>query len=157
MPDALVPLQNITLSGSQATVTFSNIPTTGFRDLRLIVNAYGPGGDNSFCRFNGDTGGNYPQVYMYGNGSGTGSSQASWAEQYLGTLGTARTTNTLDILDAFASDKHKTTLVRGSDTTAYVQARAGRWASTSAITSIAVTCGGTYSAGSTFALYGVVA
>lgn len=155
MANAMVALATLTLSGSQTTITFSNIPAT-YRDLRLVVNAYGPGGDNSYCRFNSDSSSNYPQVYMYGNGSSANSSSSTWTEQYLGTLGTAMTTNTLDIFDYAQSDKHKSTLARGNDTTAYVQARAGCWASTSAITSIAVTCGGSYSTGSTFSLYGIV-
>jgi hypothetical protein len=156
MPAAMTALATITLGSAQATVTFGSIPAT-YRDLRLVVNAYGPGGDNSYCRFNSDSGANYPQVYMYGNGSSAASSSSTWSEQYLGTLGTAMTTNTLDILDYAQTDKHKSTLVRGNDTTAYVQARAGRWANTAAITSITITCGGTYSTGSVFSLYGILA
>lgn len=157
LTDAMVALYSTTLAAATSSVTIAGIPTTGYRDLRLVVNAYGPGGDNSYCRFNGDSGSNYPQVYMYGNGSSAASSASTWAELYLGTLGTAMTTNTLDIFDYSQVDKHKATLVRGSDTTAYVQARAGRWASTAAVTSITILCGGTYSIGSTFSLYGIKA
>jgi hypothetical protein len=90
MPAAMTALATITLGSAQATVTFGSIPAT-YRDLRLVVNAYGPGGDNSYCRFNSDSGANYPQVYMYGNGSSAASSSSTWSEQYLGTLGTAMT------------------------------------------------------------------
>lgn len=152
--DALVPIASVTLTSSQSSVSFGSLPQ-GYRDLRLVVNAYGPGGDNSYCRFNSDSGANYPQIYIYGNGSSAAMSTSTWAEQYLGTLGTAMTVNTLDVLDYSQTDKQKATLVRGSDTTAYVQARAGRWVSTAAITSITIICGGTYSSGSTFNLFGI--
>jgi len=65
-------------------------------------------------------------------------------------------------MDYSATDKHKTVLVkRGvSDATGYsVGMEAGRWASTSAITSINIfdQSGDTFDAGSSFALYGVAA
>jgi hypothetical protein len=65
-------------------------------------------------------------------------------------------------MDYSTTDKHKSVLVRentaGSSTTLVV-AKAGRWANTSAITSIYLFVSGGYSfaTGTTVALYGVVA
>lgn len=153
---AMQAIANITLSASSATVTFSNIPQT-YRDLRLIVNAYCPGGDNSIIRFNGDSGVNYASVSMSGNGSTTTSGATSYSEIYVSTMGTAMITGIAEIFDYAQTDRHKTVLTRGNDTTAYIMARANRWTNTAAITSIAVTCSSSYSVGSTFTLYGVLA
>ncbi len=63
------------------------------------------------------------------------------------------------IMDYSATDKHKTVLVRvGNVGNSEVGANAGRWASTAAITSVRVAPNdGTFSSGSTFNLYGIVA
>lgn len=69
---------------------------------------------------------------------------------------------TINIMDYSATDKHKTTLIRNGKqggSNDGVEAIAGRWANTAAITSLeifSITGGGiTFSAGSTFALYGI--
>lgn len=156
MSSAMVALATTTLGSAASSVTFGSIPAT-YRDLRLVVNAYGPGGDNSYFRINADSGANYSWVSMRGDGSTTASNATSSAtEIYITTLGTAMTTGIAEIIDYSVTDKHKTVLTRGNDTTAWIQARASRWANTAAVTSIAVTCGGTYSTGSTFSLYGIV-
>ena len=62
------------------------------------------------------------------------------------------------VMDYSATDKHKTFLTRESRTGAAVAAIASRWASTSAVTSLAVIGdGGNFASGCTFSLYGVIA
>jgi hypothetical protein len=61
------------------------------------------------------------------------------------------------IMDYSATDKHKTVLSRANRASSGVDAIAGRWASTSAITSIKYFASGrTLDIGSTVALYGIV-
>jgi hypothetical protein len=61
-------------------------------------------------------------------------------------------------MDYSATDKHKTVLVRSNAASTGVEAIAQRWASTAAITSILVfPSTGSWAAGGTFSLYGIVA
>lgn len=66
------PINTVTTTGSQATVSFSSIPQT-YTDLVLCgstrrgVNGAGDAGWS--VTFNGDTGANYSQVMMYAGGS----------------------------------------------------------------------------------------
>ena len=68
----------------------------------------------------------------------------------------------LQIQDYSATDKHKSYLYRSggaTDTNYGTYAAAGRWANTSAITTITIAPSGSYTllAGSTFALFGIQA
>jgi hypothetical protein len=61
-------------------------------------------------------------------------------------------------MDFSATDKHKTFLSRNGQAAGLVIATAGRWANTSAVTSMSVNINsGTFSTGHTFNLYGVIA
>jgi len=168
MAAALVPLQNITLTSTQTTVTFASIPTTGFRDLRIVISAApnGTGFPGVQGRFNSDTGSNYKTVRMGGNGSSTSSSVTAgsdtwnnWAGSYgLGATAGAISNFEIDIMDYQATDKHKTSLCRANTPNTGVEATAARWASTAAITSVTVlVLADAFAVGSTFALFGVVA
>jgi len=155
MANAMVALANLTLTGSQTTITFSNIPAT-FRDLRLVVNAGGIS-DDILIQFNGDGGSNYSRVYMFGQSSGAVSGTGGTTFISAGYIGSGLTPFTFDVMDYSATNKHKSTLSRSSDT-AVVGAVAGRWASTSAVTSMTVYRAGVnvFSAGSTLSLYAIV-
>nr|DAL22186.1 MAG TPA_asm: hypothetical protein [Caudoviricetes sp.] len=159
------PLANITLSSSASSVTFSNIPNT-YRDLILVATpASSDGGTNRYMgiTFNSDTtGSNYSNVAMMGNGSVTGSSTFTGGifPQYYSDLSGTVGNNviTLSLMDYSATDKHKTVLSRSSRGDFGVTATAHRWASTSAISTIVVSCvNASWKSGSTFALYGVIA
>ena len=95
---------------------------------------------------------------MYGNAGGATSNSAT--QTYLDSgysASGAYEITTYDLLDYSATDKHKTILVRfGSNSDSIALAAAGRWASTSAITSIRIYREtGSFAIGSTFELYGV--
>ena len=62
-------------------------------------------------------------------------------------------------MDYSATDKHKTMLSRGGSSSFGVGMNAGRWANTSAVTSVLVIgqSGLDFAAGSTFYLYGIEA
>lgn len=159
MAKAMVALANITLGSAQATVTFSSIPAT-YRDLRLVINGtLSATAQSIFVRLNGDTGTNYNYVLMYGGtGPATSASYPNVARGELGYQGSTTINVQSDILDYSATDKHKSYLSRGNDSTDLVIAYAGRWASTSAVTTVLVyPTSANFAAGSTFALFGVVA
>jgi hypothetical protein len=96
---------------------------------------------------------------MYGDGSSTGSPSSSSATgMTLGYPGTALSNGVIQIMDYSATDKHKTALSRSNNAGVVVSAHAGRWANTSAVTSINIEAIGLlYQSGSTFSLYGVIA
>lgn len=166
MAAALVPLQNITLGSAAASVTFANIPSIGFRDLRVVFYASQTSAATPSYRLNGNaTSGSYSMVGMSGTSSAGSTSNASFTSCSIGWFFAAPATNSwfngsLDIFDAFATDKHKTALGRGSEAGVEVSASASRFASTAAVSSVTllgIQGAGTWAAGSTFALYGVVA
>lgn len=159
MPNAMVPLQNITLVSNAATVTFSNLPTTGFRDLVVVTTAFNTGGTaDIWLRYNGDTGNNYNRIYMGGTGGVAYSGTNQGTVNYVVYSTTTNENNTtIHIMDYSATDKHKVNLCRQNAASNSVSAFAGRWASTAAITSILFgTDGASFAAGSTFSLYGIV-
>lgn len=164
--DAMVALYSTTLSAPTASVTIAGIPASGYRDLRLIMTAATSANSNNIMRVNGDSASNYTQVYAGGNGSSTTSGTIG-TSTFMGTDSSAFTTTVvgqtnhiIDIMDYAASDKHKSILFRCNRAGGHVEMMAGRWASTSAISSITVqpyTGGYTWSTGSTFTLYGIKA
>jgi len=150
-------LESVTLATAASSVTFSSIDG-GYGDLVLVVDKPS-GGRRVSLGFNGDTGSNYANVSMNGNGSATNSYSATqayvWANLY-SSGGDNASLVTFQIMDYSATDKHKSVLVRAGGAGFLVGAQAARWANTAAITSLEVT-GSTnsYPVGSTFNLYGV--
>jgi len=158
-----VALATTTLPSATATVTFSSIPAT-YRDLVLVIDGQqsNSGGSEVVMQINGDGSSSYTNVRM--NGNGTNTSSASYTETFI-TLAQAtrgvRFTTVTSIMDYSATDKHKTVLSRGNQGGGGdgVGAIAGRWPSTSAVTSIAAKnyFGENFDAGTTFSLYGIEA
>jgi hypothetical protein len=151
-------LATVTLGTTAASVTFSSIPAT-YRDLILVYNGTVNVGATTTVQFNGDTGNNYNHVQMYGVGSGSGTSVSSSnvSNLNLGYPGTSITNIIVQIMDYSATDKHKTVLSRGNNAAVLTSAHVGRWASTSALTSILFSQDQVFQSGSNFALYGVIA
>lgn len=159
------PLANVTLGSSAASVTFSSIPAT-YRDLVLVSSVSSSSDGDFWVQFNNDTGGNYFTISMGGNGSSTYSQSLNSGGGYNAIVAGGATFTTSDgiikmeIMDYSVTDKHKTTLARTDKAAGGTEASAGRWASTSAITSLKILQYNTsrvFTAGSTFALYGVSA
>lgn len=154
------PLANLTLSSTASSVTFSSI-SSAYRDLVLVSStALSSGSAQQFYRFNGDSGANYSYVFMETYSTTTVST--SWfgenriyAQTYSSEQRTTQGNAIMQIMDYSATDKHKTALIRMNTDVATI-ATAGRWANTTAITSITTSLSaGTWVAGSTFALYGI--
>ena len=159
MPTATyIALANLTLTGSDSSIEFTSIPDT-YRDLVLVLQTKATGNTYGRVRVNGDTGSNYTRVRMYGGSGGALSSANTLTAFDLSDLNTTDWNfDTLQFLDASATDKHKTVLIRSSQTNvSEVSAHAGRLATTNRITSITVlTNSNAFATGSTFALYGIV-
>lgn len=156
MTAAMISLANITLGSAQSTVTFSSIPST-YRDLRVVLTPLG-GDTNARFRINSDTGSNYSEVYMSGDGSSAGSGSSTMTYAGAGRTTSTPSANTIDIMDYSATDKHKTILARLNPSQLFVSASASRWANTAAVISLTFINqdSSNFSAGSTFALYGIV-
>jgi len=159
------PLANITLGSSAASVTFSSI-SQAYRDLVLVISGKSAtGNDQSKIRFNGDTGSNFYEVVMEGNGttafSGAGSPMGSFiylSYNYYDLNATDFNSIVINVMDYSATDKHKTVLARTNKASSHTGAVAGRWANTAAITTLLVQPDSfSWAAGSSFALYGIAA
>ena len=152
-------IDSVTLTSSASSVTFSSISATGKGDLFISVDAlHATQNSVQSIRFNGDSA-NYYMVSMLGDGSSaqsySGSDTLIYSETPVGTA--TRANYTFQIQDFSASDKHKSVLIRGNRSDANTSATAGRWASTSAITSLVLfPAAGSYAATSTFHLYQIV-
>lgn len=157
-------LDSVTLSASAASVTFSGI-SGSYRDLVLAVELKATGSTNvaALLKINSDTGSNYSYVDARGSGSTTASSSGTLSfgiiQNGSAATGTVPSNLVVQFLDYSATDKHKPWLSRANGAGVGTEMIAGRWASTSAITSLTLDKSGTpdFPSGSTFYLYGVAA
>lgn len=159
LTDAMVALYSTTLAAATSSVSILAIPTTGYRDLRLVVNTTGVNNDIAVT-FNGDSGANYSRIYMAGQSSGAVSATSINSTNIL--FGYIANTDwsiaILDVMDAFAVDKHKATLSRSAAGSALVMGIAGRWASNAAVSSMTISAvSNSFAVGTTFELFGIKA
>lgn len=160
MANDYVALATITLTSTDSSIDFQNIPGT-YRDLVLVVDQKINTGETD-VRFNTDDGNNYSTVTMRG-GADSGTYSTTFTANGIKPQNSAGGTFsffTLQIMDYSATDKHKTTLLRsgaGTSSATSVQAHAVRWANTAAINRVRCLSvdGGTYQIGATFSLYGI--
>lgn len=167
---SMVPLGAFTLSGTQATVEFTNIPQT-YKHLQIKgisrTNRSDPTNalDILYMQFNNDTGSNYTRHFINGDGSSAssfGEGDKTFA-QMIYTFTNDAISNTFagfvsDILDYSDTNKFKTarTLLGGDRNGAgFITLNSNLWRSTSAITSIKIYALGSFVANSSFALYGI--
>jgi len=152
-------LATTTLASAASSVTFSSIDQS-YGDLVLVSNIDASAVSEFRMRVNGDTGSNYPSVRMQASSIGTtGSATFNFTYFRLSGNSDMQTDfsfiSVIQIMDYTATDKHKSLLVRANSSSG-VDAHAGRWESTSAITSLEIfPSTGTLESGSTFSLYGI--
>jgi len=160
MPSTYTPIATQTLGSSAATVTFSSIPAT-YTDLIIIINGNVSNDTNAYMRFNGDSSSLYSFTELYGNGSSAGSGRDTNNTRVgIGNLYTGAINTTIINLQNYANTTtNKTCLTRENSSSNLVLASVGLYRSTSAISSIVFSLLSTFtfSAGSTFTLYGVKA
>ena len=154
-------IDSVTLGSSASSVTFSSI-SQDYGDLVLACDVSKSRFSRIYMRLNGSSTG-YNSVDVAGNGSSAYTDVATdgtyhWVSQ-AGSIGN-NAQFTINLMDYSATDKHKSFLTRFMLRETIVSANAGRWASTSAITSLTISAedsAGTFEAGSTFYLYGIEA
>jgi hypothetical protein len=157
MPKTYEPIATTTLGGSAADVTFSSI-TGAYTDLIIVLAGTSSANISYKLQFNGDTGSNYSNTFLYGDGSsaisGRSSSQTSIGG--MGRTGTSQGNGVIQIMNYSNTTTNKTTIGRGSLASQLVIATVGLWRNTGAITSVKLEAeSGTIDTGSTFTLYGV--
>lgn len=156
------------LASTASSVTFSNIPQ-GYKHLQVRILARDNRAvtfDNLIIQANGDTGSNYSDHFIYGDGASVGSGGgASVPDSRVGTITGSSTTanvfgaNVIDILDYTNTNKYKT--VRGltgadANGSGQIVFRSNLWLNTAAITSLTFTPGGgSFVQYSRFSLYGI--
>lgn len=156
------PIATTTLGSSTASVTFSSI-SGSYTDLVLVLN-YGITVDYYAprIRFNSDTGSNYSDTILSGNGSSASSERhsngTSLTFSSTGVVSNSlQNTFIMQVNNYSNSTTYKTAIARNSAPANEAAAGVGLWRSTSAITSITLLLGsGNYMSGSTFTLYGIL-
>jgi hypothetical protein len=151
-------------AGGASSVTFSSIPST-YTHLQIRTNELNSSSIASDLKitFNSDTGSNYSQHLLWGNGtspSAAGFTNQSYAVGAIMGSTTAPAASVVDILDYTNTNKYTT--VRGlsgvdvNGAGGFVFFNSSAWLNTAAITSITLTAyAGTINQYSSFALYGI--
>ena len=153
-----------TTASAASSYTFSSIPST-YTDLILVVTAKnsnaGTSANNWRFQFNGDTGSNYSDTFLTGNGSSASSSRdSSQAEIYWGASNQASNSDSVSIahiMNYANTTTYKTMIARGNSAEAFTCASVGLWRSTAAINSIKIYSGGASTFTGTLTLYGIAA
>lgn len=158
------PIATSSPSGT-GTVTFSSLGS--YTDLRLIILSTSSTGTSAVrLRFNSDTGSNYSQTNLYGDGTGVYSDRLT-SQTLITILGnTGGMSSTIPALiqtDIFSygGSTNKTILSRTSNdknsTDSRIENVVGLWRSTNAITSITISTNSGNYTNATFSLYGIKA
>ena len=153
------PIATYTAPSSQSSYTFTSIAGT-YTDLIIVLAGTSSSNISYKLEFNGDTGSNYSNTFMYGDGSSATSGRSSNQTSIggMGRTGTSQGNGIIHIMNYSNTTTNKTVIGRGSLASQLVIATVGLWRSTSAITSVKLTPeSGTIDTGATFTLYGIKA
>jgi hypothetical protein len=166
-------LQTEILTGSQASVTFSDLNSTygstyQHLQIRMVVRTdRATTSDNIRARVNGDTGSNYAYHGLFANGSTVGAKSAGISQTVFDFDRAAAATASsgifgavvLDILDPFETSKYITFRTLGGVTTNTINLGSGLWMDTDAMSSFSILpgSGSNFVTGSRFSLYGLKA
>ena len=155
------PIATVTASGVSTILVMSSIPST-YTDLILIGQFPKVGAGSTRINVNSDTGANYSQTILYGNGT----SAASGAEtnqtkffliDYLSSSTTTPNMSIMHFMNYSNTTTYKTFLERSGAADKGTVAQVGLWRNTAAINRIDVSDASNFSAGTTFTLYGIAA
>ena len=159
------PIAKSTVSGTTtATVTFSSIAGT-YTDLIIVANGSITVNDDTYVQFNGSGGTAYAGAYMAGNGSAASSGKYTLNDSIVSDYTsypntTAGNWTAIYHFMSYANTSiYKTCLIRSNNAAIGTNLSVHTWASTAAITSIALKTQGTpkWGNGTTFTLYGIAA
>lgn len=150
-------------NGTPSSVTFSSI-SSAYTDLVLILGNIAAASETLIIQVNGDTGTNYSQRWMVGNGSAASSNslQSNNSIYAYGTLTVPTSIPSMGILNfmSYSSSYYKTILSGAAldqNGSGAVFSSVGLWRNTAAINSITVATkfGTSFVSGGTAALYGI--
>ena len=159
------PIATTTLGSAASEITFSSIAAT-YTDLRIVfVGTQGSATAYVYARVNGDTGSNYSETILYGNGSSALSARNTSQSQWGIAAGASLSTTlpalvTLDIF-SYAGSTNKTALGTTSNDqngSGVTERTVHLWRNTAAITSVTLRSAGggsTFAIGTTATLYGI--
>ena len=165
MPNNYVLLERIELNASAASITFANIPQTGYTDLKVVMSVRNTDSSNDqiWISLNGSTAG-FTNKLVYGDGSSAASTSIG---RYVANIATptytANSFNNAEIyIPNYTGSTNKSissdSVNETNATTAYAALTATLWSNTAAITSITLTPqAGSLAQYSTFSLYGLAA
>jgi hypothetical protein len=168
MPANYILLERIELNASAASVTFSNIPQSGYTDLKVVASVRDTRSNVAnglVIRFNGSSS-SFTARVIEGDGSSAYSftdTQGLTGENSSATS-TSNTFASTDIyIPNYTSSNNKSfsfdSVTENNATTAYADLGAGLWSNTAAITSVTLTSlnSASFVQYSTFSLYGLAA
>ena len=169
IPSSYESIVTATGTGSSGTITFSSIPST-YKHLQIrVMTRSSSVGRNIQVRFNSDTGANYAQHNMRGNGSTVAAAgSASVTEIEAGWIATSADAanvmgvSLIDVHDYASTSKNKTLRAisgldnNGGTTNERIYLYSGLWMNTAAINSISlISNSGNWTTSSVFSLYGI--
>lgn len=158
-------LSSVTVgSGGASSIDFNSIPSN-YRDICLFITLRNSGIEAADFRLNGDTTSSYTWYYVQntGNSMSRGTNTGTSFSEAMLTNGTG-TSNTFSssvlYFPNYTSSVHKIFSLETAEEEAAVQAyqrlEGGRWANTSAITSISIFGGSNFVQHSSAYLYGIL-
>ena len=171
MPNNYVLLDRIELNNTAASVTFDNIPQSGYTDLKIVASARGDNASvyvSTYISFNGSTA-SFQDRELYGTGSATGSGSSTTSpgpgQTSIYINGASSTASTFSNCEIYIPNYRSASTYKSYSVDSVVENNAtanlddllaGLWSNNSAITSITLTpSSGSFVANSTFSLYGL--
>jgi hypothetical protein len=149
-----VPLANFTATGTTTSVTFNNLPSSGYRDLVLVMRPKANDVNSMNFQINGN-GSLLNGVRLYEAGS-VGSNTYFGNSAEMSYVSSNEALLTYEFLDYNQTDKLKTILIKEYEPARFIGYRVYCWTSTAAITNFSLTPGAwPLVAGASFELYGV--
>lgn len=144
------PLATLTLSSTDAEVVFTSIPNI-YKDLVIVFDATSTGDENLAIKINNSTS-DFSNVQMTSAPTETVGTTYNMGR----VAGSNPTMGSLEFMDYAATDRHKYFFLR-TDYSAEHRHLVARWAQNAAISQISLSMfnGFSFSAGSTFSLFGV--
>jgi hypothetical protein len=145
-----------TLGSATSSVTFSSI-SGSYTDLVIIFAGTGSNNSAIYLTFNNDTGSNYSNTNMYGDGTSAASQRRSNQTSIKDILlYTTQTNAIIQIQNYSNSTTYKSVLARSNVASAETDVTVGLWRNTAAITTVTLIAGTVnFATGSTFTLYGI--
>lgn len=163
MATTYTPIATQILASATASIIFSNIPST-YTDLIVVFNGGETVSNGISIKINSDTGTNYSQIRLVGNGStATAFRRVTTSTVYIDdgiTFDTNSGTNNaiINFMNYSSTSIYKTWLQRSNSSPSGTMQGCGLWRNTSAITTLEFSISGsTMVTGSSFSLYGIKA